>query len=249
MSPYLSVVIPAWNENENLSKKAMDKILGYLGSAKFSWELIVVNDGSDDDTVEALQKYAQKESRLQIINSPHMGKAQSVITGVEASSGQIILFSDMDQATPISELEKFLPYFRQDYDIVFGSRSGRKGAPVYRQILALGMVSLRMMVLRLPFKDTQCGFKAFRNQAAKKIFSIIQKIHQPQEVVGGAVNPGFDIEILYLGRKLGLKIAEVPVAWQYENSKRVRFIKDAIAGVKELLLVRWRALTGAYNHD
>lgn len=245
--PYLSVVIPAWNENENLSKQALDKVLNYLHGVDFSWELVVVNDGSNDDTREILEKRALKEKRLKIINNSHMGKAQSIMTGVSQSTGEIILFSDMDQATPIAEFNRFRDYFAQGYDVVIGSRSGRKGAPLYRQILAVGMIMLRMITLRLPFKDTQCGFKAFKRDAAQKIFGILQNIHLPHSVTGGAVNPGFDVEMLYLSRKIGQKVVEVPVAWQYENSKRVRFIKDAIAGVKELLLVRWRSLTGAYN--
>ncbi len=247
MSPYLSVVIPAWNENENLSKSALNKVLDYLQQANFTWELIIVDDGSDDDTEEVLKREAMKEKRLKVVNNPHMGKAQSVMTGVFQSTGEIILFSDMDQATPIGEFDRFRNYFDQGYEIVIGSRSGRKGAPLYRQILALGMIVLRMIVLRLPFKDTQCGFKAFKKDAAAKIFGILQKIHPPVVVNGGAVNPGFDVEVLYLSRKMGLKVAEVPVAWQYENSRRVRFVKDAVAGVKELLLVRWQALSGAYG--
>ena len=109
------------------------------------------------------------------------------------------------------------------------------------------MIILRTLILRLPFRDTQCGFKIFKRPAAEQIFSILRQIHQPLVVKGGAVNPGFDLETLYLARKMGLKIVEIPVAWQYENSIRVRFVKDAVAGVTELLLVRWRSLTNAYK--
>lgn len=244
---YLSIIVSAWNENENLSKQALEKILNYLHKAAFSWELVIINDGSDDDTEEIITKAANKEKKLRLVNNPHMGKAQGLMTGVFQSKGEIILFADMDQATPIEEFDNFRNYFDRGFDIVIGSRSGRKGAPLYRQVLAFGMVLLRQLILRLPFKDTQCGFKAFRRVVAVKIFDKLQQIHRPEIVKGGVVNPGFDVEILYLGRKMGIKIAEVPVAWQYENSKRVRFVKDAIAGVKELLLVRWRALIGAYG--
>ncbi len=247
MKSYLSVVISAWNENENLSKKALEKMLSYLHQTNFSWELVIVNDGSDDNTKEIIAKAASKEKNLKLINNPHMGKAQGLITGVFQSRGEIILFADMDQATPIGELDKLRSYLEQGYDVAIGSRSGRKGAPLYRQILAFGMIVLRTLILRLPFKDTQCGFKIFKRSAAEKIFSVLRKIHPPLVVKGGAVNPGFDLEVLYLARKMGLKIIEVPVAWQYENSIRVRFVKDAIAGVTELFLVRWRALTNAYD--
>lgn len=243
---YLSVVISAWNENENLSKKALEKMLKFLHKADFSWELVVVNDGSDDDTKDIIRNAAAKEKNLRLINNPHMGKAQGLMTGVFHSKGEVILFADMDQATPIEEFNRLRQYLDRGYDLVIGSRSGRKGAPLYRQVLAFGMIALRTLILRLPFKDTQCGFKAFKRPAAEKIFSILRRIHPPLVVKGGAVNPGFDLETLYLARKMNLKIIEVPVAWQYENSVRVRFIKDAFAGVTELLLVRWRSITNAY---
>ncbi|MEK7101504.1 MAG: glycosyltransferase [Patescibacteria group bacterium] len=247
MKPYLSIVISAWNENENLSKKALEKMLKFLHQADFSWELVIVNDGSDDDTEEIITKTAVKEKNLRLINNPHMGKAQGLMTGVFQSKGEIILFADMDQATPIEEFDRLHHYLDQGYDLVIGSRSGRKGAPLYRQILAFGMIILRTLILRLPFRDTQCGFKIFKRPAAEQIFSILRQIHQPLVVKGGAVNPGFDLETLYLARKMGLKIVEIPVVWQYENSIRVRFVKDAVAGVTELLLVRWRSLTNAYK--
>ena len=247
MKPYLSVVISAWNENESLSKKALEKMLNYLHRTNFSWELVIVNDGSDDDTKEIISKIAAKEKNLRLVNNPHMGKAQGLMTGVFQSKGEVILLADMDQATPIEEFDRLRSYLDQGYDLAIGSRSGRKGAPLYRQILALGMVVLRTLILRLPFKDTQCGFKVFKKPAAEKIFSILRRIHPPVVVKGGVVNPGFDLETLYLARKMSLKIIEVPVVWQYENSVRVRFVKDAVAGVTELLLVRWRSLTDAYG--
>ncbi len=246
MKPYLSIIISAWNEEENLSKGAMEKILEYLVKRNYTWELIVVDDGSDDDTLRLLKKFATSEKRLKLISNPHMGKAQGIMTGVESSNSEIILTIDMDQSTPIIEFDNLKNYLDLGSDIAFGSRQNRKGAPLYRQILAYGMVILRFLVLRLPYKDTQCGFKAYKGIVAKKIFSKLQTIHPKKVVRGGVVNPGFDLEILYLGRKLGYKISEVKVAWQYENSKRVRFVKDAIAGVTELLLVRWRSLTNKY---
>ena len=241
-NPYLSVVISAWNESANIRQGALDQVLNYLSGQKFSWEVIVVDDGSSDNTAELLKKYAVK-----IIRNPHQGKAAGIMTGVSHSAGEIILFCDMDQATPISEFDKFIPKFKEKFDIVIGSRSGRKGAPIYRQILAYGMVILRGLLLRLPYRDTQCGFKAFTRQSAQKLFAILEKIHTPKSTTGGVTNPGFDVELLYLGRKLGFRTAEVTVNWEHQHGERVRFIKDAIAGTWELLLVRWRSLTNAYG--
>jgi hypothetical protein len=153
----------------------------------------------------------------------------------------------MDQATPISEFEKFLPKFKAGFDIVIGSRSGRPNAPLFRQILAYGNVILRSLILRLPVKDSQCGFKAFTFASANKIFTIMNKVHPPVVVMGPSVDPGFDMEMLFLGRKLGYKISEVPVTWRHQESRRVSFIKDALAGIKGLLLIRLRSITNSYG--
>lgn len=246
-SIYLSVIISAYNEEVNLKRGSLDQVLNYLGSQTYPWEVVVVNDGSSDATWELLIKYSAHNSKIKLIDNLHQGKAQGIITGVLAATGRRVLFTDMDQATPISETAKILDKMNSGYDIVIGSRSGRKGAPLFRQVLALGMVLLRTVILRLPFKDTQCGFKAFTHQAAGQIFTIMTRL-RPQRVVNGpAVDPGFDIELLYLGRKLNFKICEVPVEWHYQESRRVRFVYDAISGMTGLLLVRWRSLTGAYG--
>lgn len=176
-----------------------------------------------------------------------MGKAASIITGAKHSSGQIVLFTDMDQSTPISELEKFLGRFASGYDVVIGSRTKRAGAPLFRQILAYGMVFLRTLILRLPFRDTQCGFKAYSQTAARAIFPVLARVHPLRIIDYPTTNPGIDLEILYLARKLGFKIAQVPVIWHYHESRRVSFVKDAIGGFKELLLVRYRSLTNQYS--
>lgn len=247
MKPYLSVVIPAYNEEENYRKGALDQVLSYLAQQKYLWELVIVDDGSTDATNELVHQFAQGKSNVRVVDNPHQGKALAVITGALIASGEIILFLDMDQATPISESEKLLAAIDDGCDIVIGSRAGRKGAPLFRQILAYGQVILRAIILRLPYKDTQCGFKAFKHQAAERIFQIMKTLRPNRTLTGPAVDPGFDVELLYLGRKLGDKICEVPVSWHYQETRRVRFMYDAISGLHGLLLVRWRSLTGAYQ--
>jgi len=244
---YLSVVISAWNESANINQGVLNQVYKYLAPQKFSWEVLLIDDGSSDDTLSLLKSFAASHAGFKVTANPHQGKAAGVTTGVSQSLGQIVLFCDMDQATPISEFDKFIPKFKEGNDIVIGSRSGRKGAPIYRKILAYGMVILRGLLLRLPYRDTQCGFKAFTRHSAQKLFGILAKIHTPKTTTGGVTNPGFDVELLYLGRKLGFKTAEVTVNWEHQHGERVRFIKDAIAGTRELLLVRWRSLTNAYG--
>jgi len=245
-TPYLSIIITAYNEEDNLNRGSLSVVIDYLQSQLFPWELIVVNDGSTDSTLQLLNDFAKKHPGTTVIDNPHMGKAMGIITGALAATGEISLFTDMDQATPITESPKLLNRIASGSDIVIGSRTKREGAPAFRQILAFGMVVLRGLILRLPFQDTQCGFKAYKTPIGQRIFSIMKSLRPAKVIQGPAVDPGFDVEFLYLGRKLGLRIAEVPVAWRYQESRRVSFVKDAIAGITGLLLVRWRSLTNAY---
>lgn len=245
--PYLSVIISAYNEEDNLHRGSLNVVVDFLNEKTFSWELILVNDGSSDNTSHLLHQFAQGRSSIRVIDNPHLGKAAGIITGTLAATGQIILFTDMDQATPIAELDKFLPMFAAGYDIIIGSRANREGAPIFRQILAYGQILMRAIILHLPYRDTQCGFKAFTAASAKEIFTLMRQINPPKIVTGPAVTPGFDVELLYIGRKLGFKIAEVPVSWRYQESRRVRFVKDMLDGLKGLFLVRFRSLTHAYK--
>jgi len=247
MTPHLSVILSAYNEADNLHQGSMNVMVDYLKEKDFSWELVIVNDGSTDETSKLLHQFALGKPEIRVIDNPHMGKAAGIISGALAARGEIILFTDMDQATPIVELDKFLPKFKEGYSIVIGSRANREGAPMFRQILAQGQVIMRALILRLPFRDTQCGFKAFTHEAAKKIFILMNKINPPVVIIGPAVTPGFDVELLYLGRKMGYRIAEIPVSWRYQESRRVRFFKDMVDGLRGLFLVRLRSLTNAYK--
>lgn len=247
MTPYLSVVISAYNEEDNLNRGVLDVLVAYLEKQPYPWEIVIVNDGSSDSTAQLVSDFVKYQKHTRFINNPHQGKAAGIISGVMAAEGEIILFTDMDQATPITEFDKFLPKFEEGFDIVIGSRANREGAPLFRQILAYGMVILRTIILNLPVRDSQCGFKAFTKGSAKNIFEIMNSIHPPVVIEGPAVDPGFDVEMIYLGRKLKYKIAEVPVSWRHQESRRVSFIKDAKAGLMGLLLVRIRSLTNAYK--
>ncbi|MBI2268171.1 MAG: glycosyltransferase [Candidatus Blackburnbacteria bacterium] len=245
--PFLSVVVPAYNEEQNIRKGAPDRLISYLEKQNYSWEVLFVDDGSVDDTAKLLEKYKDKNKRICLIKNAHQGKAATVMTGVMAATGQIILFTDTDQATPIKEVEKFLPYFEQGYDVVIGSRHGRAGMPFLRKVMAYGFVILRTLVLRLPFKDTQTGFKAFSKVAAHKIFKSLRIFGQSGVIKGAAVKAGFDIEILFVARKLGHKIREVPVEWHHPGTTRVNPLKDSIEALGDMLRIRWYALRGEYK--
>lgn len=245
--PYLSVVVPAYNEEVNIKRGAPDRLIAYLATQDYSWEVIFVDDGSQDNTSILLEKYQKKDKRVHLIKNPHQGKAATVTTGVMAANGKIILFTDTDQATPMKEVEKFLPCFESGYDVVIGSRHGRAGMPLLRKVMAYGFVILRTLVLRLPFKDTQTGFKAFSRVTAHKIFGSLKIFGHSGVIKGAAVKAGFDIEILFVARKLGYKIKEVPVEWHHPGTTRVNPIKDSIEALSDMIRIRWYALKGEYK--
>ncbi|MEK7470719.1 MAG: dolichyl-phosphate beta-glucosyltransferase [Patescibacteria group bacterium] len=247
MKPFLSVVIPAYNEEYNLRTGVLDSVYDYLLEQKYSWEILFVDDGSTDGTVKIAEKFAKKHKGLIVFREPHRGKAGTVTAGILKAKGEIILFTDTDQATPIDQLEKILPKFNEGFDVVIGSRSGREGAPIIRKMMATGFSLLRMLILRLPFKDTQCGFKGFKNAAANNIFRKLQIFGEKSSTVGASVFAGFDLEVLYVARKLGYKIAEVPVDWHHKEGTKVNPIKDSIEGLKGLLMVRLNAIMGKYR--
>lgn len=242
----LSVVIPAYNEVQNLRKGVLREVQEFLNKKGLDYEVLIVDDGSTDKTVEIVKQYTSKDKRFKLIRNAHGGKAMAVMSGMLASSGDIILFTDMDQATPINQLEKFLPKFAEGFDIVIGLRHGRRGAPFMRKLAAWGFSVMRNIILGLPFADTQCGFKAFNSKAVEKIIPKIKNEWGVLHFKGGAVNAGFDVELLYLAKKYGFKIAEVPVEWNYVDTERVQVIKDAAAAIYDMFRIKVNDARGKY---
>ncbi len=242
----LSVVIPSYNEEDNLKRGVLPQVGNYLASKKISYEVIIIDDGSSDTSGELIKKYISQNRNFRLVRNVHGGKAIAVMTGMQEAKGDLVLFTDMDQATPINQLDKFMPRFESGFDIVIGSRTGRRGAPIIRKFAAEVFSILRGLILGLPFKDTQCGFKAFTRETLQKI---IPKIKEEWGVVhfkGGAVNAGFDVELLYLAKKYGFKIAEVPVEWNYVDTERVQVVKDAFAAIYDMFRIRINDLSGKY---
>lgn len=241
----LSVIIPAYNEALNLKKGVLDQVDDYLKQQDYSYEVLVVDDGSTDNTVDVTKAAIKGKKGFRLIKNPHGGKAITVMTGILKSQGEIAVFSDMDQSTPLKEIEKFFPKFNEGYDVVIGERSGREGAPLIRKTYAWGFSILRAIILGFSF-DTQCGFKAFSRRAISTVFPKLLNRWQKKKVEGAAVNAGFDIELLFLSKKKGLKIVGVPVEWHYVGSERVG-IKAAIEALKDILRIRFNDLTGKYG--
>jgi len=244
----LSVIIPAFNEIDNLKKGVLDSVKNYLSSQKYSYEVLIIDDGSTDGSTEFVENYSRKNPDVTLVRNNHGGKAIAVMTGLINSKGEIGLFTDMDQATPISEVEKILDGFNEGFDIVIGSRSGRKGAPLIRKFMAFGFSVVRTIILGLPFRDTQCGFKAFNRKSIDVIFPQLKerwKKHLKEK--GAAVNAAFDVETLFLAKKQGFKIKEVKVEWHHVGTERVQVVKDSIEAVIDIFKIRLNDLLGRYD--
>jgi glycosyltransferase involved in cell wall biosynthesis len=251
MKPFLSVVIPAYNETANIKAGALETVSTYLSKQAYPYEVIVVDDGSEDDTAALAEAFAQTHPNFRVVRNPHRGKAYTVATGLQAGQGEIVLFSDMDQATPIREAENLLPFFQQGFDVVIGSRgSYRRNAPWWRKVMSRSQVVLRNIILGFrDITDTQCGFKAFRGSAVNTILDQLHVFSQKNvnSVQGATVTAGFDVEMLFVAQRLGYRIKEVPVEWDYRHSRRVNLLKDSMRGVQELLRIRGADLKGAYS--
>lgn len=252
---FLSIIVPCYNEENNLRNGVLHVMAEYLDKQSYHKEVIIVDDGSTDQSTKLIEKFIAKQGNdyFKLIKNPHGGKAATVVKGMLSGTGEIVMFTDMDQATPLEEVEKLLPYFNSDsnnsYDIVFGSRAGkRKGAPIIRRIMARGFMTLRTLILGLNgIRDTQCGFKAFKKEVAQEVFKKLKVNNNNQKVKGSMVAASFDVETLFIARKMGYKMKEVPVQWQHIGSNRVSVIRDSWRGLKDMVKLRINDLQGVYN--
>lgn len=241
LPPTYSIVIPAYNESARI-RATLDRVLAFVRQRQWDAEILVVNDGSRDDTAQIVEQYAAEHPMLRLLHNPgNRGKGYSIRNGMLHASGEILLFSDADLSSPIEEADKLFAALHNGADIAIGSRWLRAELQTQRQSLhrqLLGRVfnlALRL-VLGLPYHDTQCGFKAFTRRAADAIFPL-------QRIEGW----GFDPEILFLARKFGMKIEEVPVQWAHSGDTRIHPVRDGIRMFMEMLKIRWYSLTGKYD--
>ena len=238
---HLSVVIPAFNEERRLPG-TLDSIITYLQSRPFRSEIIVVDDGSSDETAKIAISCRQKFPELRLLsNGRNRGKGFSVRRGMLEARGKFALFSDADLSTPIEEADKLLAVLSdQGYDGAIGSRAVDRSLieihqSVIREQAGIFFNRLVRRIMGIQFSDTQCGFKAFRTERARVIFER-QRIERF----------GFDPEILFLAKRNGLRVAEVPVRWSHNPATKVNLAVDGIRMFLELLLIRWNALRGCY---
>ncbi len=243
MEPTYSIVIPAYNESARLGN-TLSKVLTYVHEQSWDAEVVVVNDGSQDNTADIVRTFAAKDSIVRLVENPgNRGKGFSVRNGMLNSRGRIILFTDADLSAPIEEAPKLLQEIHHGADVAIGSRWLRaetqtQRQPLLRQILGRVFNLLLRITLGLHFADTQCGFKAFTQTAAQTIFPL-QRIERW----------GFDPEILFLARKFKFKIREIPVLWGHSGGTRIHPLRDGSKMFLEMLHVRWNDLSGKYSSD
>jgi dolichyl-phosphate beta-glucosyltransferase len=249
-SPFLSVVIPAYNEERRLPQ-TLQSIVDYLARQSYTSEVIVVDDGSGDNTAHVVESFRAAHPTVALIRNDHRGKGYAVRAGMLAARGHIILFSDADLSTPIEEIAELLPWFERGYGIVIGSREGagakRIKEPFYRHLMGrVFNFVVRLLAVR-GIDDTQCGFKAFRDDVAREIFARTHLYRDNSQRVAGAMVTAYDVEVLFLGQKLGHKIKEIPVEWQYGTESKVNPLKDSWRNFRDVALVRWNDLRGRYD--
>lgn len=237
--PHLSVVIPAFNESGRIAA-TLDELRAHLPGLSPAWELRVVDDGSTDGTAEIVAGVASRDPRVVLQRERHRGKGGAVRAGLLAAQGELRFMCDADLSMPARELSKFLALVPHRCDIAIGSREGdgatRVGEPAYRH--RIGRIFNWVVRLgALPgIDDTQCGFKLFTREAVERIFPLVT-------IDGWA----FDIEVLYIARRLGLRVEEVPIEWHYRELSRVSMMRDSFRMARDVLRVRGNAIRGRYE--
>jgi dolichyl-phosphate beta-glucosyltransferase len=247
---YLGIVIPAYNEEVRLPD-TLRQVTTYLITRGQLWEVIVVDDGSSDHTTQVTETFALTESRVRLIRNPHCGKAYAVRTGIMSCKAEYLFLCDADLATPISELEKLLKAMEEGYDIAIGSReiagAARLGEPWHRHLMGRVFNYLVRVLAVGEYQDTQCGFKGFRQAAAVDIFPRLRLYASPDQVVKGPAVTGFDVEVLFLAKKLGYKVAETPVVWHYMTGSKVNAARDSYRNLTDVIRVRYNDIRGRYG--
>jgi dolichyl-phosphate beta-glucosyltransferase len=248
--PFLSVVIPAYNEATRLPV-TLERVMQYLEGRDYTYEVLVVDDGSEDSTADIVDEVAARHPNLGVVRNPHRGKGYAVRTGMLKARGRFILYSDADFSAPIEEIEKLLPHLKGRYSIAIGSREGsgavRYDEPFYRHLMGRVFNTFVRLVALPQFHDTQCGFKAFRRDAAYTLFRNLHLYGDNAADVKGAMVTGFDVEVLYLGLKWGYKIKEVPVRWYYSKGANVNPLKDSYRMLRDIFKVRLNDVRGVYR--
>ena len=239
--PQLSIVIPAYNECARI-EQTLARVLGCVQERGWDAEVLVVDDGSKDETAAIVGRWMVEHSRLHLIKNPgNRGKGYSVRNGLLQAAGDVVMFTDADLSAPMEEAERLLAALNDGADVAIGSRWMDRTRqtihqPMYRQVFGRCFNWITRVVMGLPFKDTQCGFKAFKRDAAQVIFRL-QTIERW----------GFDPEILFIAQKLKYTIREVPVSWGHDERSRMSYLRDGMKMLEEMAVIRSNSIAGRYD--
>ena len=249
---YLTIAIPCYNEENNLKKGVLANIRSYLTKKHFGWEVIISDDGSTDKSRDFVKKQIRLWKNFRLLENAHGGKPSALWHAVKSSKGEYILFTDMDQSTPISQLSKLLP-FAEDFDAVIGSRGlARKNFPAYRKLGAFVFATFRKALVLPSINDTQCGFKLFKKAVALTVFPKLEFFKTRRKVKGWSVT-SWDVEFLFIMQRLGLTIKEVVVDWSDQDASiskggaLFRYFKESKDMVAQIIRVRINSLRGLYD--
>lgn len=241
--PQVSIVIPAYNESARI-EATLARVMESVERQGWDAEVLVVDDGSKDATAEIIQQWMARYPRLHLIqNQGNRGKGYSVRNGLLQATGEIVMFTDADLSAPMEEAERLFAAIHAGADVAIGSRWLDKQRqtthqPLYRRFFGRCFNAVTRIMMGLPFKDTQCGFKAFKWPAAQIIFRL-QRIERW----------GFDPEILFIAQKLGYDVREVPVTWGHDERSRMSYLKDGMKMLEEMAIIRANSLAGRYDQD
>jgi len=236
----LSIIIPSYNEEARLPG-TLQRIAEYLPTLGLRTEVLVVDDGSTDRTAAVAESFHGKLTGLRVLsNGTNRGKGYSVRHGMLEAQGDMVLFTDADLSAPIEESDKLLTALNNGYDVAIGSRAMDRSListhqSIFREFAGIIFNKIVRIVLRLPFVDTQCGFKAFRRERTRIIF-------EQQRIEGF----GFDPELLYLARHYGLRAIEIPVRWGHSEATTVNMLGDSLKMFADIFTIRWNAMSGRY---
>jgi glycosyltransferase involved in cell wall biosynthesis len=239
--PQLSIVIPAYNEGARI-EAALKRVTSCIAARGWDAEILVVDDGSKDNTAAIVERWMEDHPRLHLVQNPgNKGKGYSVRNGLLQAAGEIVMFTDADLSAPMEEAERLIAALANGADVAIGSRWMDRTRqtihqPLYRQFFGRCFNWITRTVMGLPFKDTQCGFKAFKRSAAQTIFRL-QTIERW----------GFDPEILFIARKLKYVVREVPVTWGHDERSRMSYLKDGLKMLEDMAKIRANSLAGRYD--
>ena len=239
MGIFLSVIIPTYNESQRI-KSTLIQISEYLDKSRFTYEIIVSDDGSSDNTKTQVELFTKSNAKIKLLALKHNGKGWAIRNGLSYAVGTYRFICDADLSMPINYLEKFLPPSVEHSDIVIGSReikgARRIGEPKARHLMGRMYNLLTRLIFCMNISDTQCGFKCFKWETVESIFA--------KQCINGFA---FDMEILFLAKKSDLIITEIGIDWYYKDLSKVRPGIDPILMALDLIKIRWRYLTGKYK--